>query len=157
MGRSSPCADCVMPHTSTAQPRVESTAPGQSSRWAWPTRNGGNSPQATPAISAAPTGTLTSMTQRHPIASVNSPPATTPNANPAELSAAQSDSARTRAWGSWWVAAITSVIDEVARTAAPTPCTARAASSKGAPCAHPAARLASVNSASPHCSTGRRP
>jgi hypothetical protein len=136
---------------------VDASAPGTSSRGRGAPADGASRLAAMPAISASPTGTLTNITQRQPAPSVSRPPMTTPSAKPAEFSAAHSDSALARACLSWCVAAITSVMEDVASTAAPTPCTARAASSSAAPEARPPARLDSVKRNRPASSTGRRP
>ena len=107
-------------------------------------------------MTAAPTGTLIRKTHRQLRWSVSSPPTSPPVAPPAVPTAVHSAIARVRAAPSGNVA-VTSDNVTGARTAAPTPCTARAAISTPPLCATPAARLAAVNSPSPSRNTRLRP
>jgi hypothetical protein len=112
---------------------------------------------STAGISTAATiGALIRKIQRQPSRSVSTPPRTRPTLNPAEALAANTPSARFRSAPS---ANVVAMIDTAAGTvsAAPTPCTARAATSSPAFGASPAASDITPNRTSPARNTARRP
>ena len=87
---------------------------------------------------------------------MSTPPSTRPTLNPADALAANTPSARFRAAPS---ANVVAMIDTAAGTvsAAPMPCTPRAATSSPAPGASPAASDITPNSTSPPRKSLRRP
>ena len=99
------------------------------------------------AISAAaiPIGTFTNRTHSHPAHSVSIPPSSTPTAPPEPATAPQTPSALLRSEPSAKVVVrIESAAGEI--SAAPRPCTARAAISQMSLCASPPSSEASANS-----------
>ncbi len=146
---------CTIPYATAPSPPVTSTAPGTSRLPLSPARSS-LSTNAAAARTSTPTGTLTSSTQRQDSVSVSTPPTKPPAAPPPAPTAVQVPMARARA-GPSGTEVVSRVRVEGARTAAPTPWTARAASSCQGSRARPPARLAAVNRPSPKRKTRLRP
>ena len=108
------------------------------------------------AIATTHGTTLTRNTQRHPGPSVIAPPRTQPSAPPPAAAAVHAASARVRLRPSVTVA-VSSASAAGETAAAPSPCTARAATSAGALGASPQASDAAPNTANPAIITRRRP
>jgi hypothetical protein len=101
-------------------------------------------------------GTLTNSTQRHDSHEVSMPPAIRPMAEPDTATAENTPKARLRSGPS---AKLVVISDRAvgAAMAAPTPCSARAASSQVAEVAKPPRNEARVKSRMPDTNTRRRP
>ena len=124
------------------------TAPATSKRRAAPSRRLSASSTGASAAAARPIGTLTNSTHCQPSVSVSTPPSSTPAAPPEPATAPQTPSALLRSAPSLKVVV---TIDSAAgeSSAAPRPCTARAAISQASVCARPPASEAPANRISP--------
>src|SRR6516225_58369 len=143
-------------YTSSVRPPVTVTAPAASKRrWPRPARLSGSKNRAAATISA-PTGRLTKKIHGHDSQVVSIPPASTPIAAPAPVTAPNAPSALLRSAPSGNRTKIRASAAG-AISAAPTPSTARAAISAPAEPASPQASEAAVNTAAPMIKTRRRP
>jgi hypothetical protein len=150
-------AACDTASTSSSTPAVPVTAPA-TSIGRCPSSAGGSPGSDRIATSSTTTtiGALIRKIQGQPSRSVSTPPSTRPTLNPADALAAKTPRARFRCAPSGKVVAM---IDTAAGTvsAAPMPCTQRAATSSRALGASPAASDITPNSTSPPRKTRRRP
>ena len=143
-------------YTSSDRPPVTVTAPATSNRrWPRSARLSGSSGRA-PATISAPTGRLTKKIHRQDSQVVSIPPASTPIAPPAPLTAPNAPSALVRSGPSGKIARIS---DSAAGAiiAAPRPSAARAATSMPADPASPQASEPAENTAAPAIRIARRP
>src|SRR5581483_7254449 len=142
-------------YTSSASPAVTVTAPAQSGR-TWRSERLSRTKRGARTNASAPTGTLTKKIHSQPRYFVSTPPASTPTAAPPPPIAPQIPSALLRsAPSSNVVVMIDSAAGEM--IAAPSPCTARAATRTPPAHARPHSSEASVKTATPTRKTRRRP
>ena len=135
------------------RPRLASTSPGQSSRVAVPLLS--VSLVRANGSSATPIGTFTQKIHCQDAPSTIAPPTSGPTATASPPTAPQAPSTRPRRSGG--TAADSKVRVSGISIAAPTPCTARAATSQPIPGASAAAADPAVNTASPTVNSRRRP
>ena len=146
----------VSPSTSSARPPVSVAAPAVSRlRPRAPSRVSGTTSGAR-ANAATAIGTFTRNTHGHPACSVMTPPSSQPEAPPPAAAAVHTPSACRRRWPSGTTAVIVASAAG-ATAAAPSPWTARAATSTPALRLSPHARDAPAKSARPAMNTVRRP
>jgi hypothetical protein len=150
-----PSSARLRPTRSAARPSVSAAAPGRSSRRCSRPRTSGSSRPAS-AAPASPIGTLTAKTHSQPGPLLITPPSTQPDAPPPAAAAVQTASARERAGPSGSVATNRASADG-ATSAAPVPCTARAAISAPALGASAQAAEAAVKISRPARNARRRP
>lgn len=143
-------------NTSSVSPPVARTAPSTSGRRAGRPGRSDCTATRTSAIAISAIGTLMNITQRQLAYWVRTPPISTPRAPPAAFIALQTPNAFTRGRPSGKVA-LSRARAAGARAAAPTPCSALAATSCPGNTANPPTRDAAANSARPASSTTRRP
>ena len=132
------------------------TAPIASKWRVPPSRRLSTSRRGARNAASTPIGTLTQSTHSQPAYSVSTPPSSTPAAPPEPDTAPQTPSAKLRSLPS---ANMFVTIDSAdgASSAAPRPCSARAAMSCSSVCDRPPSSDATENSTRPYMNSRRRP